>query len=294
VKLLLTSSFVRFARATVPSLDFFVILVGAIGLFICGHSLYRLPFTPYPLSWLAVGALGVIAGYFPLKVPGVPVYLSISDTFFITSAVLFGPAPATVSIALDTLVMSWRRGNAAHQVLFNTAACAISLWAAANVFFGVAGRGPLVDEIAPPGARTLIALACLAAVYFSLNSGLVATAIARQRSVRMLTLGRQHFAVVGITHFAAASASFFFIVLTNYASPLAIAALLPLVAIFYLAMRSSMGRLDDAQQHVATVNRLYLSTVSALSTAIEAKDGVTSDHIHRVQSRRTPRGSRTR
>jgi putative nucleotidyltransferase with HDIG domain len=56
-----------------------------------------------------------------------------------------------------------------------------------------------------------------------------------------------------------------------------------LFAIFHLAMRSWTGRLEDADRHVATVDRLYLSTIGALSTAIEAKDGVTSSHIHRVQ-----------
>ena len=53
--------------------------------------------------------------------------------------------------------------------------------------------------------------------------------------------------------------------------------------VIHLAMRSWTGRLEDAEQHVATVDRLYLSTIGALSTAIEAKDGVTSSHIHRVQ-----------
>ena len=48
-------------------------------------------------------------------------------------------------------------------------------------------------------------------------------------------------------------------------------------------MRSWTGRLEDAEKHVATVDQLYLSTIGALSTAIEAKDGVTSSHIHRVQ-----------
>jgi putative nucleotidyltransferase with HDIG domain len=48
-------------------------------------------------------------------------------------------------------------------------------------------------------------------------------------------------------------------------------------------MRSWTGRLEDAEHHIATVDRLYLSTIGALSTAIEAKDGVTSSHIHRVR-----------
>ena len=59
--------------------------------------------------------------------------------------------------------------------------------------------------------------------------------------------------------------------------------MVPLFAVIHLAMRSWTGRFEDADQHVATVDRLYLSTIGALSTAIEAKDGVTSSHIHRVQ-----------
>ena len=73
------------------------------------------------------------------------------------------------------------------------------------------------------------------------------------------------------------------ILLAQYLSLTAMAAVIPLMAVINLAMRSWTGRLEDAEQHVATVDRLYLSTIGALSTAIEAKDGVTSSHIHRVQ-----------
>jgi putative nucleotidyltransferase with HDIG domain len=259
-------------------------VVGAIGLAVVVHSLYVLPATPYPLGWLGVGALAVIAGSFALKVPGVPVYLSISDTFFITSALLFGPAPATLTIAADSLAMSWRRGNAPYQLFFNSTSCAISLWSAAHVFFWLTGTGPLINAVAPPGPAMILALGCLAAVYFALNSGLIAAAVALQKRVAIYAFWRQHFAVVALSHFAAASTSFFLIVMVVYVSALALVAVLPLIVIFYLAMRSWLGRLDDAQHHIAKVNKLYLSTVSALSTAIEAKDGVTSDHIHRVQA----------
>ena len=49
-------------------------------------------------------------------------------------------------------------------------------------------------------------------------------------------------------------------------------------------MQSWLGRMDDAQHHVKKLNELYMSTIGAFSTAIEAKDGVTSDHVHRVQA----------
>src|SRR6202008_738688 len=36
--------------------------------------------------------------------------------------------------------------------------------------------------------------------------------------------------------------------------------------------------------HLGHVNRMYLSTIEALATAIDAKDGVTHEHIRRVQT----------
>ena len=73
------------------------------------------------------------------------------------------------------------------------------------------------------------------------------------------------------------------VLLTQYFSIVALVAVLPLLATISLATNSWTGRIDDAEKHVATVDKLYLSTIGALSTAIEAKDGVTSSHIHRVQ-----------
>jgi putative nucleotidyltransferase with HDIG domain len=267
-----------------PTLVAFVGVVSAIGVVVIGHAIYRLPGTPHPLGWLAVGTLAVIAGSFPLKVPGVPMYLSVADTFFITSAVWFGPAPATLTIAVDSLIISYRRGNLPDQLLFNTTSSAISLWAAAQAFFWLEGTNPLVDVATPPGVGDVFTMTLLAGVYFGLNSGLVTTAVALQKRVSPVTLWREYFAVVAVNHFAAASAAFFLVVLMRYVSPFAIAGVVPLLVIFYVATQSWLGRLADAEQHVANVNRLYLSTVSALATAIEARDGVTSQHVHRVRA----------
>ena len=44
-----------------------------------------------------------------------------------------------------------------------------------------------------------------------------------------------------------------------------------------------MGRVEDANKHVAKVNSLYLSTIETLAMAIDAKDQITHGHIRRVQ-----------
>jgi putative nucleotidyltransferase with HDIG domain len=130
----------------------------------------------------------------------------------------------------------------------------------------------------------ILPLASLAAVYFLLNTGLTAVAVAMSKSVPIVQLWRRHFAVISVNYFAAASAAFFLVVVVRYLGIVGVAAVIPLVLVCYLALSSWFGRVDDAQRHVVRINELYVSTVSALSAAIEAKDGVTSDHIHRVQA----------
>ena len=127
-------------------------------------------------------------------------------------------------------------------------------------------------------------LACLAAVYFLLNSGLTAEAVALSKGYRRPRFWRQHFVVMSLNYLAAASAAYLFVLLVQQVGAAAVAVVVPLILVCHLAMRSWLGRVDDAQRHLARVNELYLSTISAFSTAIEAKDGVTSDHIHRVKA----------
>ena len=60
--------------------------------------------------------------------------------------------------------------------------------------------------------------------------------------------------------------------------------MLPLLVVLHLTLRSSFGRLEDARQHLAHLDRLYLSTVETLAMAIDAKDDVTHSHVRRVQA----------
>jgi putative nucleotidyltransferase with HDIG domain len=271
-------------RPRPPALTRLIVGVSVAGFAVIGYSIAMLLTMPHPLEWLLVCGVVLAVGSFALRVPGVPANLSISDTFFITSALLFGPAPATVTIALDSLIISWNRTPTMDRLLFNLTSPALSLWVATQVFFALAPTGPMYDTTTPPTTAIIPPLVCLTLVYYLLNSGLLATAISLEKKLPAVQLWCQNFTMISLNYFAAASAAFVIIILLKYVSPIAVAVLVPVLVILYLAMRSWLGRLDDADKHVAKVNRLYLSTVSALSTAIEAKDGVTSDHLHRVQA----------
>jgi putative nucleotidyltransferase with HDIG domain len=86
------------------------------------------------------------------------------------------------------------------------------------------------------------------------------------------------------TYAAGASVALLLVVALRQVHFSVIALILPLLLISYLTMRSSFGRLEDSKAHVEKLNRMYLSTVETLATAIDAKDEVTHGHIRRVQA----------
>jgi putative nucleotidyltransferase with HDIG domain len=166
-------------------------------------------------------------------------------------------------------------------MLFNAAEPALSLGIATHVYQLLAGNAPALSQ-STQIAQTIVPLAAMAAVFFVLNSGLLAIAISLESGTPFLTVWKRLWPVA-VNIVAAASAAFCFVMVMRSAGVMAALAVAPLVVVLHLTLRSILGRLADAERYVQKVDRLYLSTIETLATAIEAKDGVTHDHIRRVQ-----------
>src|SRR5207244_5845924 len=124
----------------------------AAGAFAIALSLRQLSMASLGLGWFILAGVTIVSGSAILRMPAVPVTFSISDTFTITAALMFGPAAGTVAVALDGLAMTSslaRRQTPVRRVLFNATAPAPAMWIASHVFFWLAGTGPLA---AHPGA----------------------------------------------------------------------------------------------------------------------------------------------
>src|SRR5262245_44472904 len=116
------------------------------GLAVVLHSLHDLFVRPVRYDWFILAGLTLLSGSFTVKVPTIPARLSVSETFVFAAVLLFGPAAATMVVALDSLVISlwiFRSSRRAERVLFNFAAPAIAVWIAARVFYFIAGIQPL-------------------------------------------------------------------------------------------------------------------------------------------------------
>ena len=265
------------------SLRLWIQIVAVAGALAIVQSLVSLAIAPHSYVWLMFAALALLTGTFSMKAGSARASITVSDTFFITTALLFGPAPATVANALGTAVSSWRRKHSPERVIFNTSNSAFSMWAGSQVFFWLSGVPPLTHAVSPI-AELILPLLAYAAVHYLVNSGLIAVAIGLDERRSPLAVWRQHCLWLWANYFASASVSLCLVLLMYQVNLAAAIVVLPMLVVLHLTLRSSYGRLEDASKHLEHLDRLYLSTVETLAMAIDAKDDVTHSHVRRVQA----------
>ena len=260
------------------------------GLLVAVHSLVVLSQRPVGFEWFVLAGLTLLSGSFTVKIPTIPARLSVSETFVFAAVLLFGPAAATLIVVLDSLVISlwiYRNSRKALRVLFNLSAPTVAVWLAARTFFVIAGIRP-ISEAPAPILPLLAPLACLAVVYFLLNSWLIAIAVGLDQRVSPATIWRRNFLWLSLNYFSGASVAALLLPYLAAADHVAILRVigifLPLLVISYLTFKTALGRVDDANRHLSELNRLYMSTIETLAMAIDAKDQVTHGHIRRVQT----------
>jgi hypothetical protein len=123
----------------------YILAVITAGLVAVGYSLFSLVVRPLPYQWMLLAALTLLTGSFSVKVPSLAARISVSEAFVFAAVLLYGPAVATLIVALDSLVMSlWLRRDQRFGVrsLFNLAAVALAMFIAAEVFFWTARVEP--------------------------------------------------------------------------------------------------------------------------------------------------------
>jgi putative nucleotidyltransferase with HDIG domain len=237
---------------------------------------------PRPLAWLLFSVAVLLAGRFTVRIASVAATISVSDTFFIAAALLFGPGPAVITLAADSAALSQRKGHSWNHIVFNTFAPALSLGIAAHSVFRLSGIAPLADaEIAV--APLLLPLLALTVIYFVLNSGLIAVALGLESGRSIPAIWYEHLSGLSLSYFAAASTGLCLVLIVKQVGLLAVPIILPILAQFHQMLRTSFGRVEDAERHVSQMDRLYMSTIETLAMAMDAKDTTTHSHIRRVQ-----------
>ena len=264
----------------------YVASVAALGLIAIGICIANLYAVPVSTEWVFLALLTLLTGSFTVAVPGLPARISVSETFVFTSVLLFGTSAGTLTVALDTLVATLAARRKAVQaplkILFNLASAALSIWIAGSAFYTISGLQPLSTSTATL-PQILGPLVAMTALYFLLNSALVAIALSFEKGHSPFQIWRRNFLWLSVNYFGGASVAALLVAYTKTVDLTAFSIIVPLVVISYLTYKTSLGRVEDANKHVDEMKRLHLSTIETLATAIDAKDQVTHGHIRRVQ-----------
>lgn len=263
----------------------YVLGVSAIGLAVAGNAVFELFVQPVNPQWLYLAALTLFTGAFTVRIPGIPAYLSVSDTFVLVSVFLFGPAAGTIIAVLDALIISLRVGQTAWQpfrIIFNCSAIALSSNAAGQVFFWVGGIAPFSVETSPLSIILLPLFLC-SLTYFFLNSWLVTIALSLEKQRPPFAVWRDNFLWLSVNYFVGGSVAGLLVTYSREIDLTTLGIIVPLLLVSYLTFKTSLGRIEDANQHLTRVNKMYLSTIETLAMAIDAKDQITHGHIRRVQ-----------
>ena len=263
--------------------------VGAVVIFGVGVVVYSLvgpSVRPIDLGWVALALLTLISGSFTVRVPGATSSISVSETFVIIAAVIYGAGPAAILVALEGLLVSlWILKNTkeAYRVFFNMATGAVSIWLSALLFFEVA-PSPLVLDTPKSVAAAIPALFLFAAVYFTINSWLIAVAIGLSTSTSPLVVWKRAFVLLFLNYVSGASLATLLLPYIGTLGQVSLLLVTPLMVLAYTTFRTVMGRIADANAHLTELNKLYLSTIETLAMAIDAKDQITHGHVRRVQA----------
>lgn len=231
-----------------------VTLVGALALLHC-ISRFPLDTIDTPFIILVLFTLG-LGSRLSVRIPRSGGTISVSDTFICVALFRYGVEAAVVLAAADALLTSTRFAKSKLTIAFNGSVYACSTFAAGSaliLFFGNSG----VPSFFYPSPLHIVAIGVVALAQFSINSGLIATAVALAMRQPIWRTWRQKFLWTSLTYFAGASGAAIVVALSESFGTYALITSLPIVVIVYFTYTTylknvefSAAQAEQAHRHV--------------------------------------------
>jgi signal transduction histidine kinase len=235
-----------------PVYMYSVIVLGFIALAI---ALYRIPSIGVGYQWMILAAIAGITGFYCVAIPAVNSKISIGDSLFFTSLILFGIPAGVITQVVDSFSASCRAKTRARRfqyVLFNVAATALSAYISGNVFFSMMKRGPLVQSRVTSATELFVPLGILAIVHYIINSGCISLIVALEKRRNPYLVWRDSFLWTSVTYFIGATAAGFIAYNIGRIQPPIFVILLIVLLVVYFTYKTYLDKV--AELHKLKIN----------------------------------------
>ena len=259
----------------------FIDLVSVTGLSVFFYGVYVVVTGKTSTDWMLLCLVTtLVVGRTSIKIPKTESTVTLDDTFIYISVLLYGVWPSVVLAGVNALACSLFYSNRRKIIPFNTAAMSLSVFASGSLVIFLFGEPQL---LATDISRLILAAESLALIHYVLNSGMVSTVAALRTGKALIATWRESFLWTWVSYFTGAIAACLIVKLITVISFYAFIVAVPVLAVTFLTYRNYLEKVRSSIRHVEEMTDLHLRTIEALAIAIDAKDEVTHDHVHRVQ-----------
>ena len=259
----------------------FIELVSAAGLCVFFYGAYVVVTGEPSLDWILLGLVTtLVVGRTTIRIPKTESTVTLDDTFIYISVLLYGVWPSVVLAGVNAILCSLRYPNRRKVAPFNAGAMSLSVFASSSAVALVFGEP---HRLTSDLSQLILAAESLALAQYVLSSGLVSIASALRNGKSLIATWRESFLWTWMSYFAGAVAACLIVKLITVISFYAFIVAVPVLAVTFLTYRNYLEKVQASIRHVEEMTDLHLRTIEALAIAIDAKDEVTHDHVHRVQ-----------
>jgi diguanylate cyclase (GGDEF)-like protein/putative nucleotidyltransferase with HDIG domain len=261
--------------------NLFVATVSVVGLLVFAYAGFNLASHAINFEWILLSLVTILmVSRIDIGVPKGRGFVTFSVAFIFISVLLYGPHASVVLAGLDAAVCALQFGERRRMVLFNGAAMSLSIFTASTTVTFIFGElRPLASE----PEKLILAATVLAVIHLVLTSGMMSVARAQENALPLIDGWKESFIWTSISSFAGAASACLIVKLITVISFYAFIISVPILAVTYFTYKVYLDRVETSNRHAEQMADLHLKTIEALAIAIDAKDEVTPDHVHRVQ-----------